>query len=60
MLGADVSDCTFFDDNIIALTNAKLSGMRAVGVYDKSSDALVDDIKAIGDSYIYNFSEIKF
>ena len=60
LLGADVSDCTFFDDNIIALTNAKLSGMRAVGVYDKSSDALVDDIKAIGDSYIYNFSEIRF
>ena len=60
LLGADVSDCTFFDDNIIALTNAKLSGMRAVGVYDKSSDSLVDDMKAIGDEYIYDFSEIIF
>lgn len=60
LLGADVSDCTFFDDNIIALTNAKLSGMRAVGVYDKSSDSLVDDMKSIGDEYIFDFSEIVF
>ena len=58
LLGASVSDCMFFDDNYIALSTAKEAGMIAIGVYDRSSDELVEDMKSIADKYIYDFSEI--
>ncbi len=59
LIGAKLHECAFFDDNIIALTTAKRAGMYAVGVYDASSDSLVDEMKAVGDKYIYNFEDIK-
>ena len=51
-------NCVFFDDNIGALTTAKESGMITVGVFDATSDDLIDEIKSITDRYIYDFSEL--
>ena len=51
-------NCVFFDDNIGALTTAKESGMITVGVFDATSDDLIDEIKRITDKYIYDFSEL--
>ena len=57
-LGVSVSECTFFDDNLIALSTAKRAGMRTIRVYDKSSDAFTDEIKRIAHAFIYDFCEI--
>ena len=51
-------NCVFFDDNIGALTTAKESRMITVGVFDATSDDLIDEIKSITDKYIYDFSEL--
>lgn len=57
-LGVNVSECTFLDDNFNAIKAAKDAGMISVGVYDDTSSEFVDEIKAICDNYIYNFSEL--
>lgn len=57
-MGVQVSDVIFLDDNYNADKTAKAAGMTVYGVYDKSSDEYVDDIKAITDAYIYDFSEL--
>ena len=59
-LGVNLCDCTFFDDNIIALSTAAKAGMTTIGVYDKSSDCLEQQIREITNGYIYDFSQIKY
>jgi len=58
-LSAPPEACTLFDDNIIALSTAKKAGISAIGVYDSSSSQLVEQIRAITDGYIYDFSQIQ-
>ena len=57
-LGVLVSDCTFLDDNLNAVSAAKKAGMISFGVYDESSDEFTDQIKNVADGYIYNFKEL--
>ena len=57
-LGKTVSDVLFLDDNYNADKTAKEAGMKVCGVYDLSSDEYVDEIRAITDYYIYDFSEL--
>ena len=57
-LGKKVEDVIFLDDNLNADKTAKQAGMQVIGVYDKSSDEYVDDIKNVTDSYIYDFLEL--
>ena len=57
-LGADISEITFFDDNITALKTAKRAGLRTVGVFDASSADCADEIKATADGYILSFGEL--
>ena len=57
-LGTDVTNCIFIDDNVNAVKTAKAAGMHAWGIYDKSSDDYVDEMKEIAERYIYTFSEI--
>ncbi len=57
-LGTTVSECIFIDDNVNAVKTAKEAGMHAWGIYDKSSDSYVDEMKEIAERYIYTFSEI--
>lgn len=57
-LGTTVTECVFFDDNVTAVKTAAASGMKTVGVYDDTSDNLVNEIKESCDLYIYKFSEM--
>ena len=57
-LNKRVDEVWFLDDNLSADTTAKTAGMKVCGVYDDSSKDYTDEIKAIADYYIYNFSEL--
>ena len=57
-MGKPVGEILFLDDNYNADKTAKIAGMKVCGVFDKSSADYVDDIKAITDHYIYDFSEL--
>ena len=57
-LGVTVKDVIFVDDNTGACKTAKAAGVNVWGIYDKSSEDYVDEMKEICDRYIYNFKEI--
>ncbi len=57
-LGVGVGEVLFLDDNYNADLTAKNAGMLVCGVFDKSSEEYVDEIKSIADEYIYDFSEL--
>lgn len=57
-MGKPVEKVLFLDDNLNADTTAKSAGMLVCGVYDASSDAYVDQMKAAADYYIYDFKEL--
>lgn len=57
-LGAEMSQITFFDDNITALSTAKKAGLEIVGVYDESSDKDTEKIMEISDRYIRSFEQL--
>lgn len=58
-LGAEVSRCTMFDDNITAIATAKKAGMRTVAVYDETAKTSENALKETADRYIYNLKELK-
>lgn len=57
-IGKPIDEILFLDDNYNADCTAKETGIKVCGVYDKSSDEYVDEIKTIADHYIYDFSEL--
>ena len=57
-LGVKVSEVLFFDDNIKACQTAKTAGMAVCGVYDETSQEYKEQMKAVTDFYIYDFSEV--
>ena len=57
-LGADVGDVIFLDDNLGAVSTARKAGMRVFGVYDKSSEEYTDEMKAVCEKYVADFSEL--
>lgn len=57
-LHCSTDEILFLDDNFNANKTAKSAGMKTCGVYDDSSIEYVNDIKAITDYYIYDFSEV--
>jgi len=57
-LGKPAGEILFFDDNYNADKTAKSAGMKVCGVFDKSSEDHIDDIKSIADYYIYDFLEL--
>ena len=57
-MGRPVEDIWFLDDNLGADTTAKAAGMRVCGVYDASSAEYAQELKAVCDAYIVDFSEI--
>ncbi|MEF2837751.1 MAG: HAD family phosphatase [Oscillospiraceae bacterium] len=57
-MGTTVDKVLFLDDNLNADKTAKAAGMLTCGVYDDSSEAYVDDMKAVNDFYIYDFQEL--
>lgn len=58
ILGEDVSNILFLDDNINADKTAKLAGMKVCGVYDDSSKEYETEIRKICDFYIRDFLEL--
>ena len=57
-LGVDVSELIFLDDNFGADKAAKEAGCVVIGVYDDSSAEYKEDMKALCDGYIEDFSEL--
>ena len=56
-VGCGVEDIVFFDDNILALENAKKAGVHTVGVYDEHYPVPKEEVKAMADEYIMSFEE---
>lgn len=57
-IGKKIDKIVFLDDNFNACQTAKTAGMGVYGVYDKSSQEFVEDMKKITDKYVYDFSEL--
>lgn len=57
-LEKNIDNILFLDDNYNADKTAKSAGMAVCGVFDKSSEEYIDEIKSIADYYIYDFSEL--
>ena len=57
-MGKRVEEVIFLDDNLGADTTAKNAGMTVYGVYDPSSAEYAEQIKAVCDRYINDFSEL--
>jgi len=57
-IGRPVNEILFLDDNYNADKTAKTAGMQVCGVYDASSAEYTEEIKAIADHYIRDFSEL--
>ena len=57
-LNKNVGEVLFLDDNLNADQTAKAAGMKVCGVYDDSSKAYMDEIKAVTDFYINDFSQL--
>lgn len=57
-MGVSAEEVWFLDDNINADKTAIAAGMKVCGVYDDSSEDLVDEMKAVCHRYIYDFTEL--
>ncbi len=57
-MNTSVNNVLFLDDNLNADTVAKSAGMLVCGVYDKSSEDYIEQIKSVADFYIYDFQEL--
>lgn len=57
-IGSSVGNILFLDDNLNADKTAKAAGMKVCGVYDKSSEEYMEQIKAAADYYISDFSQL--
>ena len=58
VLGKEVSDIVFVDDNFNAVKTAKIAGMKSIGIFDESSREYIEEIKSVADGYAYNFEEL--
>jgi len=57
-IGEKCENILFLDDNFNADKTAKSSGMKVCGVFDKSSEEYVEEMKNLCDFYIYDFDEL--
>lgn len=57
-MGARVEDVIFVDDNINAVKTAKEAGTVVYGIYDPSSEDVIDDMKAASHRYLHRFAEL--
>ena len=57
-MGVSVEQVVFLDDNHNADKTAKSAGMTVYGVFDKSSEEFVEEMKELTDKYIYDFIEL--
>lgn len=57
--GAEPHEIVVFDDAVHAIRTAKSAGFKVVGVFDESFGDDIDEIKALSDFYINDFSEMQ-
>ena len=57
-IGVPVDEVLFLDDNYNADKTAKEAGMKVCGVYDYTSAEYEEEIRAVTDYYIKDFSEL--
>ena len=57
-IGKPVHEIWFLDDNLDACRTAKRAGMKVCGVYDASSHAYREEMKALTDLFIDDFSQL--
>jgi FMN phosphatase YigB (HAD superfamily) len=57
-MNTSVEHVLFLDDNLDADRTAKAAGVLTCGVYDASSADYVEEMKAVNDFYIYDFSQL--
>lgn len=57
-MGIEPCECIVFEDIITAILSAKKAGCYCVGVYDKSSEKDIEELKRISDEFIYDFEKM--
>ncbi|MBE5743660.1 MAG: HAD family hydrolase [Clostridiales bacterium] len=57
-IGKKIDNIVFLDDNFNACKTAKSAGIGVFGVYDKSSEEFIEDMKKLTDKYVYDLSEL--
>ena len=57
-LGTKPEKCVVFEDALYAMKSAKTAGCRAVAIGDSTARLQRDEIRAIADRYILNYSEL--
>ena len=58
LMGREVAEVIFLDDNPGADRTAKAAGMQVIGVYDDTSAEYVEEMKSICDGYVYKLGEL--
>ena len=58
LMGCEVGEVIFLDDNPGADRTAKAAGMQVIGVYDDTSAEYVEEMKSICDGYVYKLGEL--
>ena len=58
-IGTTEKDTAFFDDNIGAVKTAAQAGLYTVGVYDKSGEDFMAELKEVADLYIESFVNLE-
>ena len=58
-LGTTVENCVFVDDNLTAVTTARVAGMQTIAVYDALSEAFMAQMQETADQYVMDFSQIR-
>ena len=57
-LGTKPEKCVVFEDALYAMKSAKAAGCRVVAIEDSTARLQRDEIRAIADRYILNYSEL--
>lgn len=56
-LGTDISNTYVFEDALHAIETAQKAGFSVIGVYDKFSETLQDEIKSTANIYLKSFND---
>ena len=58
VIGVDISEITFYDDNLAAITAATKAGLHTVAVYDATSSHDREKLEEIATEYIDSFKDL--
>ena len=57
-IGCAPREIQYFDDSLIALTNAKAAGLTTYGVFDDQTDAEVEQMRQSYDHFVKSFEDL--